>query len=241
MDFRVLEKLPEIMRLRQPRLNNKTTTSCAVMFNCSACMERCLHGLIGNSSISAPSIRTSVVAATALGRDLSRNYGTSSASSANSSRPPKQYDSSSHYSQTQPRYNARPNSEREPRDSKPGGFQLRRKDYRLEKTMHGVLSKHPVYGSDPVKLAEYARKALKGDDFETALAVVRAASKGLSCTVSWNHLIDWQMSKGKMNAALKTYNEVCSNSRIITRTKIDFSLDEKKRTSSRLAYLLHHH
>lgn len=109
--------------------------------------------------------------------------------------------------------------------------------------MHGVLSKHPVYGSDPVKLAEYIRKALKGDDFETALAVVRAASKGLSCTVSWNHLIDWQMSKGKMNAALKTYNEVCSQSVliIISYTIINLFLDEKKRTGSRFAYLLHHH
>lgn len=212
------------------------------MFNCSACMERCLHGLIGNASISAPSIRTSVVTATALGRDLSRNYGTSS-SAASSSRPPRQYESSSHYGQQQPqpRYNAGPNSEREPRDTKPGGFQLRRHDYKLEQKMQGVLSKHPVYGSDPVKLAEYIRKALKGDDFESALAVVRAASKGLSCTVSWNHLIDWQMSKGKMNSALKTYNEVCSHSIVISPTIVDLSLDEKKRTAPRFTHLLHHH
>ena len=74
--------------------------------------------------------------------------------------------------------------------------------------MGNVLQKHPEYANDPLKLAEYIRKALKGDDFDTALAVVRAASKRLACTVSWNHLIDWQMSKGKMNAALKTYNEV---------------------------------
>jgi hypothetical protein len=74
--------------------------------------------------------------------------------------------------------------------------------------MRNVLQKHPAYANDPLKLAEYVRKALKGDDFETAVAVVRAASKTLSCTVSWNHLMDWQMSKGKMNGAFKTYNEV---------------------------------
>jgi len=61
---------------------------------------------------------------------------------------------------------------------------------------------------DPLKLAEHVRKCLKDDDFDTTLATVRAASKNVQCTVSWNHLIDWQLSRGKMNAAIKTYNEV---------------------------------
>jgi hypothetical protein len=74
--------------------------------------------------------------------------------------------------------------------------------------MESVLEKHPAYGNDPLKLAEFVRKALRGDDFDTAAAVVRAASKQIQCTVSWNHLIDWEMTKGKMNAALKIYNEV---------------------------------
>jgi pentatricopeptide repeat protein len=38
---------------------------------------------------------------------------------------------------------------------------------------------------------------------------VRAASKTIKCTVSWNHLIDWQLSKGKINGAIRIYNEVC--------------------------------
>jgi hypothetical protein len=91
-----------------------------------------------------------------------------------------------------------------------GGVPLKRKEYKLEVSMGNVLRKHPEYAQDPLKLAEFTRKSLRGDDIETAIAVVRAASKSLACTVSWNHVIDWQMTKGKMNAALKTFNEVCS-------------------------------
>lgn len=61
---------------------------------------------------------------------------------------------------------------------------------------------------DPLKLAEHVRATLREDDFENALAIVRAASKDTQCVVSWNHLIDWQLSKKKMNDAIKTYNEV---------------------------------
>ena len=61
---------------------------------------------------------------------------------------------------------------------------------------------------DPLKLAEHVRENLREDDFDSALAIVRAASKDTQCTVSWNHLIDWQLSKYKMKDAIKTYNEV---------------------------------
>lgn len=61
---------------------------------------------------------------------------------------------------------------------------------------------------DPLKLAEHVRISLKAGDFDTTLAIVRAASKDVQCTVAWNHLIDWQLSQGKMNAAIKTYNEM---------------------------------
>jgi len=90
----------------------------------------------------------------------------------------------------------------------PGGVHIRRKHFKMEMAMGAVLQKHPSFTNDPLKLAEIVRKSLRGDDFETALTMARAASAKVQCTVCWNHLIDWQMSKGKMNAALKTYNEV---------------------------------
>ncbi len=70
------------------------------------------------------------------------------------------------------------------------------------------LAKQLRYLKDPLKLADYVRKTLLRDDFETAQKVVRAASKDVQCVVSWNHLVDWQLNKGSMNAAIKTYNEV---------------------------------
>ncbi|CAG8971324.1 hypothetical protein HYALB_00005942 [Hymenoscyphus albidus] len=181
------------------------------VFSCSACMERCLHGLIGNASatLSTPSVRTSVVTTTTsiIRKDyFARNYNTSSSSSASRPSRTPQYDSISYYGQ--PRHdNDAPNAKPH-KDDRLRPFKMTRKEYQTERRMGDVLSKYPVYGSDPLKLAEYIRKTLQRNDFETALAVVRAASRGLTCIVSWNHLIDWQMSKGKMKGALKTYNEM---------------------------------
>jgi hypothetical protein len=61
---------------------------------------------------------------------------------------------------------------------------------------------------DPLKLADFVRRKLQKGNFEDAQKFVRVASKHSQCVVSWNHLISWQLSKGSLNAALKTYNEV---------------------------------
>lgn len=71
-----------------------------------------------------------------------------------------------------------------------------------------VVRKHLTYLKDPLKLADFVLRALRNDEFENTIMVVRAASKNIQCIVSWNHLIDWQLSKGRMNAAIKLYNEV---------------------------------
>jgi hypothetical protein len=71
---------------------------------------------------------------------------------------------------------------------------------------------------DPVKLADCIRQKLREDDFDTAQNLVRAASKDTQCTVSWNYLVDYQLSKGQMNSAIKTYNEVLS---ILHSSKLD--------------------
>jgi hypothetical protein len=87
---------------------------------------------------------------------------------------------------------------------------IRPADKRVKKNSESdfVIRKHLKYLKDPLKLAEHVRRLLRGGDFDNTLVIVRAASKNVQCTVSWNHLIDWQLSKGKMNAAIKTYNEV---------------------------------
>ena len=60
---------------------------------------------------------------------------------------------------------------------------------------------------DPLKLADHTVSLLREDDVEKALEIVRLASKDVQCTVSWNHLIDYEMSKARVNNALKLYNE----------------------------------
>ncbi|TQS37315.1 hypothetical protein Golomagni_02215 [Golovinomyces magnicellulatus] len=67
---------------------------------------------------------------------------------------------------------------------------------------------HISLRNDPLKLADYIRRVLNKGNFELALTTVREASRKIQCVVSWNHLIDWLMSKGKMRAAFKIFQEM---------------------------------
>lgn len=68
---------------------------------------------------------------------------------------------------------------------------------------------------DPLKLGDRVVSLLREDLYFKALALVRLASRDLLCTVSWNHLIDWDMSKGKVVSAVKLYNEVRGNAIVL--------------------------
>ena len=73
------------------------------------------------------------------------------------------------------------------------------------------LEKELYWVRDPLKLAHKILNLLKRDtreDFVKALALVRQASKNMQCTVSWNHLVDYNMSKGWVRPAVGIYNEV---------------------------------
>ena len=77
------------------------------------------------------------------------------------------------------------------------------------------LEKELLYLPDPLKLAENTLNLLRQDEHNKALEIVRYASRTMPCTVSWNHIIDYDMSKGRVTPAMKTYNEVHSLSRVI--------------------------
>ena len=66
------------------------------------------------------------------------------------------------------------------------------------------------YLKDPLKLADNTVRLLRENDYEKALEIVRTASKYVGCTVSWNHIIDYNLAKGKATYAIKCYNEVGS-------------------------------
>ncbi|KAL9096539.1 MAG: hypothetical protein Q9163_006433, partial [Psora crenata] len=73
------------------------------------------------------------------------------------------------------------------------------------------LERELYWVRDPLKLADKVLNLLKRDsreDYNKALALVRQASKSMPCTVSWNHLVDYNMSKGRVKGAVGVYNEM---------------------------------
>jgi pentatricopeptide repeat protein len=61
---------------------------------------------------------------------------------------------------------------------------------------------------DPLKLAEYVLAQLRKGRVGDAEMVVKNASSLGQYTVSWNHLIKWYASEGKLKMALGLYNDV---------------------------------
>ncbi|KAK4447026.1 hypothetical protein QBC34DRAFT_330373 [Podospora aff. communis PSN243] len=72
-----------------------------------------------------------------------------------------------------------------------------------------AVRKHLQYLSkDPFKVQEHVSRILKKGKFEEALALVRKASRDTKLTVSWNHLIDYEMKNQRLHGAIKLYNEM---------------------------------
>jgi len=164
------------------------------MLTCSSCMKRCLQSLIGDSatisSASASSLKTSGPAS------QTRKLHTTSQSTSSS----KDYKSTF----AKPRSDSKNDRQKwlDSRGTRPADKPAKVPDSKF------VVRKHLQYLKDPVKLADFVRDSLRKDEYETTLEVVRSASKSIQCTVSWNHLIDYTLTKGRMNAAIKIYNEV---------------------------------
>lgn len=84
-------------------------------------------------------------------------------------------------------------------------------DAKFEQDQKSKLALEVRWLKDPVKLADHTVKLLREDQFEKALDIVRLASRDVVSTVSWNHLIDYEMSKARVPNAVKLYNEVSSS------------------------------
>ena len=69
------------------------------------------------------------------------------------------------------------------------------------------LEKELAYLRDPLKLATYTTQLLNRNEREKALEIIRQAGKNGPCTVSWNHIIDHDMSLGKVKSAISVFNE----------------------------------
>lgn len=177
------------------------------MLSCHACMRHCLQTIIGRplQQLHARSIPTP----RPVFRSCSRTYTQSHALLKEQRESAYQQDghitisnSSSELSTT--RFERNRQEWLRSRGVRPPSKVKRRPNLETEASMN----KHLQYLRDPLKLSEYVRTTLRNDDFETAEKVVHYASKKMQCVVSWNHLVDWQLSKGRMNAAIKIFNDV---------------------------------
>lgn len=117
-----------------------------------------------------------------------------STSPSNRSRPDNQYSS-----RPRPKYRSR-NDDPEPNDHT---------GKTPEKTARELQTELRYLG-DPVKLADHALTLLRADKASKVLELLRQAGPHHGTTVSWNHLIDYHLSQGKVAPALKCYNEVRS-------------------------------
>ena len=76
------------------------------------------------------------------------------------------------------------------------------------KSLEWAVNKQLEWLKDPFKIAEYVQRVLEKGRFEEAALITRKASRDARVTVSWNHIIDYQMRNQRLNAAIKLYNEV---------------------------------
>ncbi|KAI1500472.1 hypothetical protein F5X99DRAFT_236176 [Biscogniauxia marginata] len=71
-----------------------------------------------------------------------------------------------------------------------------------------AAQKHLQYLKDPLHIAEYVKRAISNGQFEEALLVTKKASRNTKVTVSWNHLIDYQLRHDRIHAAFRLYNDM---------------------------------
>ncbi|KAI0476694.1 hypothetical protein F4859DRAFT_58640 [Xylaria cf. heliscus] len=71
-----------------------------------------------------------------------------------------------------------------------------------------AVRKELQYLRDPVDIAKRIETVLNKDDFDLAVGLAREASRRAKITVSWNHLIDYQLKKDRIHFAIKLYNEM---------------------------------
>ncbi|KAL3425881.1 pentatricopeptide repeat domain-containing protein [Phlyctema vagabunda] len=176
------------------------------MLSCQGCIKHCLQSLVGDYTVISSPLRTTVSNATRHSRQgLRRTFATSRIQGAAEGQ-----DEAADYSSEKPKAKGYTNyNDHNAKPKRAEWLKARGTTPEVKKRLQPKnVEKHLVYLKDPVKLADDIRRILRDDDFDTAITTVRAASRDVQCTVSWNHLIDWQMSKGKMNAAIKTYNEM---------------------------------
>lgn len=64
---------------------------------------------------------------------------------------------------------------------------------------------------DPVRLADHVKRLLLQSEVTKVIELLELASKTQKCTVAWNLLLDHIMKLGRVNDALKRFNDVSAS------------------------------
>jgi pentatricopeptide repeat protein len=78
----------------------------------------------------------------------------------------------------------------------------------VTKSMEWSVKKRLEYLADPYHIAIEVQKILAVDRLDEATLLVQTASKNAQVPVSWNYLIDYQMRKQRLHAAIKLFNDM---------------------------------
>ncbi|KAL2410640.1 hypothetical protein ABEF91_000068 [Exophiala dermatitidis] len=187
------------------------------MFSCSLCVRRALQSLAPSPSVSATRLTVSSLPSIALPTaNISRSHAT------------LQSIQKGHHRRSLYKALRQKKDVRVGKLSRAGSVpaRARRKDVLAREENRGRLITDSTgrnldramrleakYLVDPLKLAQSVVEKLRDDDFDAAMSLVRASEKSrdgmpVDNIVSWNHIIDWLMSKSEPSLAWKVYNEM---------------------------------
>ncbi|KAI0024919.1 hypothetical protein F4780DRAFT_775399 [Xylariomycetidae sp. FL0641] len=154
------------------------------MFTCKACLRRALVALIDHTASQASSSNAAALSFTSVNAakaPRSRGFAT-----AATSRVVADY-----HRNYQDSYKDEDVAARKV---------TRSKDWAAQKQLQ--------YMDDPFHINNHVRTLLEKDKYEEATLIARKASKNYKVTVGFNHLIDYQLRKGRIHPAIKLYNEM---------------------------------
>ncbi|KAK6866176.1 Pentatricopeptide repeat protein [Apiospora arundinis] len=152
------------------------------MFTCRSCTRRLLNAVADHALASEPTsntLRQSIISTSA---QQTRSY----AAATSAVERPKRRDA-------------------EDEDLSPA---LRRDEDKNAKKIEWAVNKHMDYIKDPFHIAQAVQGHLDKDRYEEAKLMTVKASKGKNVTVSWNHLIEYQMRHQRLHGAINLFNEM---------------------------------
>lgn len=160
---------------------------CAIMFECRACLLRCMRAIAGDAAPARPLQRPLALTPRLQSRPSRRLASTAAAEAAQDIDDPLVEGANLPVV-----------------DTTPSGQQ--RKGITVQNRK--ALEKELVWLKDPFKLTEHIKFTLRNNDPDKALDLCRIASKSMDCVVSWNTIVDFYMQRYNINDAMKVYNEM---------------------------------